>query len=239
MSADDIPSGHGVRERLLVEIDTLRKRYLAQKQAGKPLTWWDNDYWVDQERGLVMPFAVADELGFAQLHTAPESQVEELEYYSCRKAITTGWDMIRLLAAFISGTGNRPAGAATDFLNLAVVQPLVNPPFEPLFWLGLAWQIQPNRDERNLGEALGGMAFDLSTYPASQAEGPDVRRTQVEWVKSVVAHGLDLDAATRAREEDWASQCKQLMDAWRQQVDNVFFEIAQKARRMRTNPASP
>ncbi len=229
----ELPSAHGIRERLLVELASLRERYAAAHASGGLLAWSGGEFWIDRVRLLVLASSTAKELGLLGLDTAPaEMEEDELEYHGCRKALTSTGELIEVLAAHV--TGRTPyAPHAADLLNFAVAQPRVNPGFESLLWLGLAHQLRPNVNAANLGEAIGALAIDLARYPASHAEAPAVREAQVELVRKVVEPELDRDAWLRASERDWAQQCSELLHRHRALADNVFFQVHHTATRLR------
>jgi hypothetical protein len=232
MKANEIPAGPGLRERVLVEVAELRQQYLEARQSGTRLRWLGVEYWIDHERWLVLSVGVAKYIGVLDLATVPDEKYELIELRGCRKTTATVSEVIRLLAAFVLGPDVQPTGAGANFINFVVVQPLLNPAFEALFWFALARQLEPNRTEPTLGDALGDLAIDLSRYPASRSEAPGIRKAQVQWVKRELEPDLDVIVWTQATDQAWAAHCNELMHAHRSKVDTVFFEASHVAGRI-------
>ena len=228
--SNQLPSGQGVRERILVEVDSLRQRYVAARDADGRFVWCGDEYWIDKIRWLVLPMATAQRIGVDTLTTVPDSQYDEIELKGCRKCTASVFDMVRMLGALVAG--REPTRHAGDFINYAVVQPLLNPAFASLFWFGLSWQLRPEQDAKNLGDAIGGMAFDLSTYPASRSEAADVRKAQVELLRKRFVRDLDAQQWLAASDKEWADHCTELMHARSNEIDSVFFEARHQAERL-------
>ena len=101
-----------------------------------------------------------------------------------------------------------------------------------MFWFGLRWQLRPNVSTPTLGDAIGGLAFDLSRFPASRSDAPRVRKAQVTFMQKHVDPRLDAAAWVAARDKDWAAHCAELTHTHRAQIDNVFGHIVHVASRL-------
>jgi len=92
--------------------------------------------------------------------------------------VNSSHELSRVLGSMLAGATERHSWTVTgaDLLNLAVDQPLVNPPFGPLFWLALAEDAPGPADD--LYTDLAPMMFDMSMDPAREPSPEAVRRAQ-------------------------------------------------------------
>jgi hypothetical protein len=133
-------------------------------------------------------------------------------------------EITRALGAMLAGTTQRHLWDMTGahLLNLAVGQPLVNPPFEPLFWLALAEDIPGPAD--NLYTTLGPMMFDMSVYPTRMPSPQEVRRAQGQFLLDLTS-GLVGGDAEQCNAEDWLRICTWQLYAQYPLMNGVFREV--------------
>jgi hypothetical protein len=157
------------RRRVGGVIDAAREAFLrAMHSDSNVMAWYDQKFWVDRVRWLVVP--VLDAETAAAGHTLQDNgeggEVNEtLAVYGGSSRWIPSYELLRVLGTMLAGTTERRTWALTGahLLNLMVVQPLVNPPFGPLFWLALAEDAPGPAD--NLYTELAPMMFDMSVYP--------------------------------------------------------------------------
>lgn len=220
-----------IRERVLVEFDRMRAEIvpLLQPGTGNRFRWLESDLWLDRSRYLIVELTKAEELGFADKERVPDGLEEEVEYRGCRYCSRGSWDVVQFLRTLVLGRGPelRSGGECAILLNYAVMQPLVNPAFGPLFWIGLHVDLDNRRAaEPDLGLALGAMAYDLARYPASKNEAGDVREAQLQYVKTYVEPDLDDGKWRRASDQDWAAHCQEL---WYVDKSHNLFALVENA----------
>jgi hypothetical protein len=219
-----------IRERVFVEVERLRNVVQNALTPGQSnvFSWMEAEFWVDRSRCLALgkPMVV-DELKCENTDRVPDSLEHLLKFCSPRHATNDAWQHVRLLKAFIRGSGpeRKRYDLSGDFLNFAVIQPLVNPAFASLFWLGLNRELDRARAaSRFLGDGIGAMAFDMATYPASRSEAPQVRDAQVQFVAEYVDGSLPEGKWRYANDEDWARYCAELLGD--NKAEWVFARVA-------------
>jgi hypothetical protein len=107
-------------------------------------------------------------------------------------------------------------------LNLAVVQPLINPPFGPLFWLAFA-QDTP-RPIDNFYQTVGESMFDMMAYPTRMSDPDELRRGQGRLLLELTSGVAGGDAEQRSA-DDWLRICSWQLHAQYPIMDRLFGEI--------------
>lgn len=214
-----------VRERVFVEIERLRPVVEAALARGgsNRFSWLDCELWIDRTRWIVLDEKWAREKLNATADRVPDEHQDRLRLWSSRDCGTDSWNLVELLAAFIRGNGSQRGhgGLCSIFINYAVVQPLVNPAFRSLFWLALNEDLDRRHSPAaDLGAVVGAMAYDMSLYPASKSEAPQVRAAQVEFVKAKLDRELPDGKWRHAEEDAWAKHCADLWHA--DKGENLF-----------------
>lgn len=224
---------HPIHERLVAEIDRLRGwvvEVIAPGHANR-FKWLEAELWIDRKRWLVLSLKTAERLGCADADTVPAGQAHELEFHGCRKSTTQPSRIAELVAAFVAGTGDeRSFGPlVAEFVNHAVIQPMVNPAYRSLFWLELGWELHPmNTMAATLGHSVGPLAIDLASYPESKREASLVREAQIAWVRK--RFPLEGEWQT-ASDEAWAKRCAEILRD--DEPTRLFTEIEHKATQLR------
>jgi hypothetical protein len=226
--ADFYATLRSYRQRLGALLDAAREVFLrTMRSDSNVLTWYDRKFWVDRVRWLVLPLF--------EVEAAPADQTldddgeggainEKLAVYGGASRVNSSDELTRVLGSMLAGTTERHSWTVTgaDLLNLAVVQPLVNPAFGPLFWLALAEDLPGPAD--NLYTALTPMMFDMSVYP-TRVPGPrEVRRAQGQFLLELTAGLVGGDAEQRAA-EDWLRICTWQLYAQYPLMNGVFREV--------------
>jgi hypothetical protein len=199
----------------------------AMEGDSNVLTWYDQTFWVDRTRWLVVPML---DVGTATVgHTLQDDgdggEVNEtLAVYGGMSRMNWSHEIGRVLGTMLAGTTERRIWAMTGahLLNLAVVQPLVNPPFGPLFWLALAEDTPGPAD--NLYTELTPMMFDMSIYPTRVPSPQEVRRAQGEFLLRLTSGLVGGDAEQRSP-DDWLRICTWQLYAQWPMMDRLFTAI--------------
>lgn len=199
----------------------------AMHSDSNVLAWYDEKFWVDRVRWLVVPML---DVGTAAVgHTLQDDgeggEVNEtLAVYGGSSRMISSYQLLRVLGTMLAGTTERDIWALTGahLLNLAVVQPLVNPPFGPLFWLALAEDAPGPAD--NLYTDLAPMMFDMSVYPAREPSPQVVRRAQGEFLLRLTSGLVGGDAEQRSA-DDWLRICTWQLYAQWPMMDRLFTAI--------------
>jgi len=228
------------RKRIRDCLDEARQEVITSLKGTVPSTfrWMSRAFWLDRTRLLVLPNESANARGFGGLDAIPASQEEDIEISGPRHSTTGAWDVVKVMASMISPGPDRPilVTAACDLIELAVIQPMVNPAFESIFWLALYREINPRGGKgRELGAAMGPLAFDMSGYPASRAEAGTIRAAQVAFIDAHLENisGDRLEDRERwlvASDEAWADRCADVVAMQTTHLDLLFREIEMRAR---------
>src|SRR4051812_29093572 len=130
------------RRRVGGVIDAAREAFLRAMHAdSNVMAWYDEKFWVDRVRWLAVPMLDAGSVGQTPQDDGEGGEVNEtLAVYGGSSRWIPSYALLRVLGMMLAGTTERQIWAlnGAHLLNLMVVQPLVNPPFGPLFWLALA-----------------------------------------------------------------------------------------------------
>lgn len=199
----------------------------AMHSDSNVLTWYGERFWVDRVRWLVVPMLAFDRppSGFTLVEDGDGGETSEnLEVYGGTSRMLTSYQLLSVLGAMLSGGVMRPPWVMTgaDLLNLVVVQPLVNPPFGPLFWLALAEDAPGPAD--NLYTDLAPMMFDMSVYPTRVPSPQEVRRAQGEFLLRLTS-GLVGGDAEQCSPEGWLRSCTWELYAQWPMMDRLFTAI--------------
>jgi hypothetical protein len=217
------------RQRVGALLDEAREMFLrAMHSESNILTWYDKKFWVDRVRWLVLPFfdletPVAG--GYTLEDDGEGGEInEKLAMYGGSSRMDFSYEITRVLGAMLAGMTQRQSWDMTGahLLNLAVVQPLVNPPFGPLFWLALADDIPGPAD--NLYTTLSPMMFDMSVYPTQVPDPREVRRAQGQFLLDLTSGLVGGDAEQR-NAEDWLRICTWQLYAQYPLMNRVFREV--------------
>jgi len=216
------------RQRVGALIDAAQEAFLrAMSSDSNILSWYGETFWVDRVRWLVVPML---DVGTASIgHTLQDDgeggEVNEtLAVYGGSSRMNWSHEITRVLGAMLAGTTERHMWAMTGahLLNLAVVQPLVNPPFGPLFWLALAEDAPGPAD--NLYTDLTPMMFDMSVYPTQVPSPQEVRRAQGAFMLRLTSALVGGDAEQRSA-DDWLRICTWQLHAQYPMMNRLFSDI--------------
>jgi hypothetical protein len=216
------------RQRLGALLDAAREVFLrAMHSDSNVLTWYDQKFWVDRVRWLVVPMldVGAATVGYTLRDDGEGGEVNEtLAVYGGSSRMNPSYQLLRVLGTMLARTTERGIWALTGahLLNLAVVQPLVNPPFGPLFWLALAEDAPGPAD--NLYTELAPMMFDMSVYPTREPSPQAVRRAQGEFLLRLTSGVVGGDAEQRSA-DDWLRICTWHLYAQYPMMDRLFTAI--------------
>lgn len=206
---------------------------LATAGAGE-LVWHGERFWLDKRRRLVLvasSVAEVSESAWATPETLPESDPEAedlLDVYGGDSLLVDGGSLLRLWALLASGRGHEqtwsPDGAR--LLNFAVMQPLVNPAFESLFWWALADGLGPAEDSGgDLVRTLGPMMFQLRHYPTLVPAEAEVRAAQVAFVERMAPGSTDAACAGLSPLQ-WSERCARELQARQSTIErNVYAHV--------------
>jgi hypothetical protein len=208
----------------------------AMHSDSNVLKWYDQEFWVDRVRWLVVPML---DVGAATvgntLHDDGEGGdiTETLAMYGGSSRMNWSHELLRLLGTMLAGTTERRIWSMTGahLINLAVVQPLVNPAFGPLFWLALAEDAPGPAD--NLYTDLAPMMFDMSVYPTHEPSPQAVRRAQGEFLLRLTSGLAGGDAEQRSA-DDWLRICTWQLYAQWPMMDRLFGEVWSRTTRAET-----
>ena len=211
------------RQRVDALLDTARELFLrAMHSDSNILTWYGKRFWVDRVRWLVVPMLAFDTppTGFTLVGDGGEVG-ENLEVFGGTSHLEASNQLLDVLGAMLAGGSMKPPWGMTGahLLNLAVVQPLVNPSFGPLFWLALAEDAPGPAD--NLYTDLAPMMFEMSVYPTRVPSSQEVRRAQGEFLLRLTSGLVGGDAEQRSA-DDWLRICTWPLYAQWPMMDRLF-----------------
>lgn len=216
------------RRRVGMLLDSARAAFLrAMHSDSNVLTWYDQEFWIDRVRWLVLPMFDIDTpvSGYTLQDDGEGGEInEKLAMYGGSSRMNWSHALLRVLGTMLAGTTERHIWDMTGahLLNLAVVQPLVNPPFGPLFWLAFAEDAPGPRD--NLYKVLASMMFEMSVYPARVPDPQDVRRAQGEFLMELTS-GVVGRNAEQYSDDDWLRLCTWQVHAQYPMMNKLFSEI--------------
>jgi hypothetical protein len=216
------------RQRLGGVLEAGREAFLrAMYSDSNVLIWYGQKFWVDRVRWLVLPLFDLRPLpaGYTLEDDGEGGELnEKLAMYGGSSRMDFSYEITRVLGAMLAGTTQRHSWDMTGahLLNLAVVQPLINPPFGPLFWLALAEDIPGPAD--NLYTTLAPMMFDMSLYPTRVPSVQEVRRAQGEFLLGLTSGMVGGDAERRSA-DDWLRICTWQLYAQYPLMNRVFREV--------------
>jgi hypothetical protein len=219
--------GH-YRQRVGDWLATARESFLrAMHSDSNILTWYGEKFWVDRVRWLVVPLLAFDTPpgGFTLVEGRADGEISEnLEVYGGPSRMHASYQFLSGLGAMLSGEAMKHPWVVTaaHLLNLAIVQPLINPPFGPLFWLAFAEDAPGPAD--NLYADIAPMMFDMSVYPTREPSPEAVRRAQGEFLLRFTSGLVGEDAEQRSA-DSWLRVCSwQLWAQW-PMMDRLFTAI--------------
>lgn len=216
------------RRRVGALIDDARELFVrAMHSDSNVLTWYDKKFWVDRVRWLVVPLFDLETpvSGYTLEDDGEGGEInEKLAMYGGSSRLDSSYEITRVLGAMLAGATQHQLWDMTGahLLNLAVVQPLVNPAFGPLFWLALAEDIPGPAD--NLYTTLAPMMFDMSVYPTRMPGPQEVRRAQGQFLLDVTS-GLVGDDAEQRNAHDWLRICTWQLYAQYPRMNGLFREV--------------
>jgi hypothetical protein len=218
----------GYRRRVGAVLDGAREAFLgAMRGDSNVLTWHGEQFWVDRERWLVVPVAVFDRSpsGFTLVDDGEGGEVHEnLEVFGGPSRWVPSHELLRVLGAILAGTTERRiwSMSGAHLLNLAVVQPLLNPAFAPLFWLSFAHDAPGPAD--NLYQYFGESMFDMMAYPTRVPADAELRRGQGRLLLELSSGVAGGDAEQRSA-DDWLRICTWQVHAQYPIMDRLFGEV--------------
>jgi hypothetical protein len=216
------------RLRVGAVIAEAREKFLAAMHSDSNVfTWYNEEFWVDRVRWLVLPMS---HLGTkATGHTLQDDGEggdvnDALVMYGGSSRMNWSHELTRVLGAMLAGTTERHFWdmSGAHLLNLAVVQPMVNPPFGPLFWLALAEDAPGPAD--NLYTTLTPMMFDMTAYPTRVPDPQDIRRAQGEFLMQLTG-GIAGGDAERYSANDWLRLCSWQLHAQYHLMGRLFVDV--------------
>jgi len=218
----------GYRRRVGAILDAARDTLLgAMHGDSNVLTWYGEQFWVDRARRLVLPMYVFDALPAG--HTLADDgdggeAHDNLEVFGGPSRMVASHEFLRVFGAMLAGTTDRHTWATTGahLLNLAVVQPLINKSFEPLFWLAFAHDTPGPID--NFYQTVGESMFDMMEYPTRVPDPDELRRGQGRLLLELTSGLMGGDAEQRSA-DDWLRICNWQLHAQYPIMDRLFGEI--------------
>lgn len=216
------------RPRVGAVLDAAREAFLqAMRSDSNIMTWYGDKFFVDRVRWLVLPMFVFDTppVGDTLKDDGEGGEINEnLEVFGGSSRWHDSPALLSVLGHVLAGTTERQVWRMTGahLLNLMVVQPLVNPPFGPLFWLALAEDAPGPAD--NLFKALAPMMFDMTVYPTRVPDPREVRRAQGQFLLQLT-HGVVGGDAEQRSDDDWLRICSWQVHALWPMMERLFGEI--------------
>lgn len=218
-----------IRSAVLEDLAGARQAFLGAMQPDRDnvFAWRDEAFWVDRARMLVIPARLA--AAWRSADTLPDDgemgeATSLVEVFGGPLRFETS-DQIMLLFAWLvrDVQAHYPwAMPGAHVLNLAVVQPVVNPAFGPLFWLALAHDLATPESSSNLYELVGPMLIDPGV-PVELRPTAEVRTAQAALLEAL-APGRPVPDARSLSEADWSRYCDAQLDAHREMVGALVFD---------------
>lgn len=216
--------------RFEASVSTERRALLALFESGRPdtLSWCDVELWIDQTHRVAVPVreAALAPAGATSLRTDHPKESSLLEEYGGGDGWLSSREILRWVAAMISAQSfGFDSNLVAHLFNKLVIQPLVNPSFEPLFWLAMANDLAANFQSNNLLADLRSLTFDMSNWPISRKKAPAVRVAQIRFVE-ILEPGAAGEGAESAADDEWTRRCVALLDARRPWVNDWVLDQA-------------
>jgi len=235
-SGDSSPAA--IREAIWGAVEALRAElHQSMAQPGAiTFAWAGNRYWVDRVRLVALEATYARRLVGDDAVTMSEDVLAVHESIGSRAEIVRSKDFVELWAAWLRDGVVAPvlADVAASFMSYAILQPIVNPAFASLFWLGISSDLRlPPEPAERLADVLGEMVFDQRWYPESRSEAPLVRSAQVELLR----RSLGVDVGTvewgEVSDEVWAHHCAEVLRDQTAKLDTRVFDAVRAELRQR------
>ncbi len=213
------------RRIILEELHRARELVLTHVRPGAANTfeWLGTTMWLDQRRWIACAPHVASR--FPTLTTLPDTEQDLLDVYGGDSRQLFAEDVLAVFARRVAGAPRQTSVDVTYLCNTAVIQPMVNPGFGPLFWVGLSLAFD-SRDTDDVMAILRPMALDMTRYPARS----EVRAAQATLFERFSPELLPPDWE-RLDDRAWVDACKQLLASFQYAIEwNVFEMVTQRAR---------
>jgi hypothetical protein len=224
----------GYRRRIGDEIARGRAAFQAALDPAAPPTfpWCGAELWVDRARWIAFPAHEVARAGAIDVDTLPaDTRRGErlLAMYGGARRDEASHRVLRTLTEIAVGARFHAHGPSlVHLVNALAIQPLVNPAFEPLYWLVLASDADALAPSGDLYRVLDPMMFDMSQWPASRADAPAVRQAQIRVVSELAA--VDVAGAAEASDEGWAATCAEALASRHALVEGrVWADIESRA----------
>jgi hypothetical protein len=225
----------GTRRIVLDEIARVRGLFSACLSPEGPDTfdWKGAEHWVDRPRCLALK--MLDKNKFPGVTTLPDNEASEdvLDHYGGESRAVDAIEVIDVFSWLVSDTLEKRnwLPAVTHVVNVVMVQPLVNPAAEPLFWVAMNDVLDDREESGDLMRVMRPLCFDMKRYPASRGDAPAVREAQAEYFRKWATPPSDWATLDDAA---WAQACARLVaDASAGIEMNVWDLITQRATAIR------
>lgn len=223
-----------VRVRLAVEQDLAEAKQgflqALQPEAPNTFVWHEEEFWVDRVRLLVVPVHNVRKWRSGTT-LADDGEVGEarsvLEVFGGPSRLEDTGHILTLFAWLLCGVQRQHpwTGTAAHVLNLVVAQPVVNPAFQSLLWLALAYDIGPRGQNENVYDLVGPMTYETMHFPERTPSAADVRRAQIAFLE-MISPSVDLQRAQELSEPAWVQRCDAQARHHQALVnENVFGEL--------------
>jgi hypothetical protein len=212
-----------VRAEILADLDAARRAIVAALGTGDPggpaeFSWHGEPFLVDRDRMLVLldPDPGADD----------NDHHEDVDLFGGEGRLTFSHCVVEVFATHLAGLGERVSWRfeAVHTLNLAVVQPMVNPAFGPLFWLAMAWDAPAGLPYDNFYDLVGPMMYRMREYPILLPTPWTVRDAQVRFLAEVVPDRAD-EHRRPMSDADWLAHCERCLAGEERLVGNFFEQV--------------
>lgn len=234
-----------IRAAVMADLARAREEFLRCTQVDQSyvFTWHGEEFWVDRARMLVL--SAFDVARWRPAATLPDDgelgdATNLVEVFGGSARLETSSHLLQLFAWLLRGVQQRHLwiAPALHVLNLAVVQPVVNPAFGPLFWLALAHDLAPPGPRPNFYDLVGPMLIDTAVPPELRRTAAQVRAAQLELVETL-APSCTIAGGQELPEADWVRCCEEQLDAHQQLVDaHVFDELWSRAGALEHEPGA-
>ena len=239
--ADDIYEARiaEYRGNIAEKIAQGRAAFCAALEPGAPRTfrWAGQELWVDRVRWLALSARHVAQVASLDVDTLPtDSQKAQARLSRVAGAgrNDTGPNVLQTLAELAVGVRHSMRGGDLRlFFNDVVIQPLVNPAFEPLYWIALGYD-NDALAHPNFYRVLAPLMFDMTRWPESRADAALVRRGQIEAIAEV-APSIDVSRAAELSDDAWAATCAEALRSKQALMElRVWLELDRYAASVRS-----
>lgn len=217
------------RDDIARQLTEGRASFRATLEPGaRPTFQWNGAaLWVDRARWVAVPAREMERVAAADVATLPTDTPAArrlLATYAGDERDDRTPDLLAMLAEIaVQPRFFHSTTSIQHFVNDLVIQPLVNPAFESLYWIVLAHDVQALA-HNNIYRLLAPLMFDMTRWPASRADAATVRRTQIA-VVAATAPTLDVADAATVSDESWAAICAEALRMNEATLEGMWLEV--------------